>query len=76
MVTRCEISRRFRKCGRPRIAVCQYFGRNFCGEHGDLVEDGQEICNEATCRKKNEDLISHLAFKKAVPSRKAGRRFG
>ena len=76
MVARCEISRRFRKCGRPRIAVCQYCGRNFCGEHGELVEDGQEICSEATCRKKKDDLIRHFAFKEAVASRNGGRRCG
>ena len=76
MVTRCEISRRFRACGRPGIAVCQYCGRSFCGDHGDTLVDGQEICNETTCKKKEEDLIRHLAFKEAVAGRNAERHCG
>ena len=76
MVNRCEISRRFRRCGRPRVAVCQYCGRSFCGEHGDLLESGEEICNKTTCRKKKEDLIRHFTFKEAVASRNAERRCG
>lgn len=76
MVNRCEISRRFRTCGRPRVAVCQYCGRNFCGEHGDQLEDGQEICNQTACGKKKEDLIRHFAFKEAVASRNAERQCG
>ena len=76
MVIRCEISRRFRACGRPGIAVCQYCGRSFCEDHGDMLEDGQEICDETTCRKKKEDLIRHLAFKETVDGRNAERQCG
>jgi hypothetical protein len=71
MVTRCEITRRFRTCGRPGIAVCQYCGRSFCNDHGARLEDGQEICNETTCGKKKDDLIRHFAFKETVAGRNA-----
>ncbi len=76
MVSQCEISRRFRACGRKGIALCQYCGRSFCDEHGDQLDDGQEICHQATCRKKKEDLTRHFEFKEAVSILNAEERCG
>ena len=76
MVTNCEIRVRFRGCGRAGIAVCQYCGRTFCDEHGDRLEDGQEICGRSTCQRKKEDLEQHGIYKGAVAERNRQRLCG
>jgi len=76
MITKCEVSRRLRACGRPGVAVCQYCGRSFCSEHGDRLADGQEICYTKDCGRKKEDLIQHFAYQAAVGERNAAMHCG
>ncbi len=76
MVTSCEISRLLRPCGRKGIAICQYCGRSFCAEHGDRLEDGQEICRRRVCMRKREDLTRHLAYSDEVSERNESERCG
>lgn len=76
MVTACEIRRRFRACGRPRVALCQYCGRSFCGEHGTRLADGQEICTRPTCERKRADVERHLVYKEVAARRNSERLCG
>ncbi len=76
MITKCGVSRRFRACGRLGVAVCQYCGRSFCGEHGDRLGVGQEVCHTKDCGRKREDLIQHLTYQAAVGERNAAQRCG
>ena len=76
MISKCGVSRRFRACGGPGVAVYQYCGRSFCGEHGERLADGQEICHTKDCRRKKEDLIQRFAYRAAVGERNATQRCG
>ena len=76
MITKCEVSRRFRACGKPGVAVCQYCGRSFCGDHGDRLPGQQEICHTKVCERKREDLIQHAAYQTAVSERNSTQRCG
>lgn len=76
MITTCEVSRRFRACGRPGIAVCQYCERSFYSEHGDRLEADQEICHTKDCVRKKEDVIQHFAYQAVVGERNATQRCG
>jgi len=69
MVTDCETKSLFRRCGAPGIAICQYCGRSFCSDHGEQLDDGQEICLESSCRRKKEDLARHFAYRAEVTER-------
>jgi hypothetical protein len=53
-------------CGGESIATCQYCGRPFCGRHGVVLDDGQEICLRKECVAKREDLSRHLSYKDVV----------
>lgn len=76
MITSCEFRRRFRRCGQPGIAICQYCGRSFCGQHGSRLADGQEICRRPICRRKRADLEQHFAYKESVARRNHERLCG
>lgn len=76
VVTTCEIRQRFRACGQPGIAICQYCGRSFCKEHGGRLADGQEICSRSTCQRKWEDLERHFVYREAVAVRNRERLCG
>ena len=69
MVTTCETKRRFRTCGKPGMAVCQYCGRSFCDEHGERLEDGQEICDDNNCAAKRDDLVRYFAYREEAERR-------
>ncbi len=61
-------------CGKPRAGTCQYCGRSFCAAHGDLLDDGQEICARPRCQAKKSDLSAHEAYRAAVfEKNRAGR---
>lgn len=76
MVTTCEFRRRFRTCGEPGIAICQYCGSTFCARHGGRLADGQEICARSTCQQKKADLERHLVYKEDVVRRNHERLCG
>ena len=76
MVTACEYKRRFRTCRRPGVAVCQFCGRSFCGQHGGRLDDGQEICARTTCHQKHADLDQHFVYKEEVAGRNQERLCG
>lgn len=69
MITSCQVQRRFRRCGQPGVAICQYCGRSFCEQHGDRLADGQEICDRANCQRKKADLAQHFVYKESVARR-------
>lgn len=76
MVTTCEFRRRFRTCGQPGIAICQYCGSTFCARHGARLAEGQEICARSTCQRKKTDLEQHLVYKEDVVRRNHERLCG
>jgi len=76
VVTSCEVRQRFRNCGQPGIAICQYCGQSFCAQHGARLADGQEICSRSTCQRKKADLERHFAYKEGVGRRNEERRCG
>jgi len=76
MSTTCEVSQRFRRCGRPGVAVCQYCGRSFCEQHGSRLDDGQEICRSPRCERKRVDVERHFAYRDAVAARNEARSCG
>ena len=76
MMASCEFRRRFRACGEPGVAGCQYCGRSFCERHGARLGEGQEICSRALCQQKRADLEVHFAYKKSVGARNKERICG
>ncbi len=62
----CEIKRLLSKCGASVVGVCQYCGRPFCAEHGEVMEDGQQVCTRKSCVEKRNDVERHLVYKEAV----------
>lgn len=72
----CELRRLIRRCARPAAGACQYCGRAFCGGHGVLLDDGQEICGRSRCQRKRVDLERHLRYKAFVRERNAGGQCG
>lgn len=72
----CELGRVFRRCRRPAAGACQYCGRAFCPEHGQLLEGGQAICGRERCQRKRVDLEQHLAYKQAAAAANAYGRCG
>lgn len=72
----CELRRLVGRCARPAVGTCQYCGRAFCGDHGILLDDGQEICGRSRCQRKRVDLERHLRYKAFVRERNAGGQCG
>ena len=62
----CRVNHGLFRCKREMIGLCQYCGRPFCGRHGVLLEDSQQICARKVCVAKREDVGRHLAYKGAV----------
>ena len=58
-------------CHGATVGLCQYCGRPFCPEHGELLDQGQEVCRRPLCRKKLADLPVHQGFVSLVSSRNA-----
>lgn len=67
--TRCEHRGRIRKCREPLLGQCQYCARGFCSRHGQVYDDGQEVCVEDRCGRLQSDVEQHLVFKDAARSR-------
>jgi hypothetical protein len=44
------------------VGRCIYCGRAFCGDHGELRDEGQEICSRKNCVAKRDDLVIHLHY--------------
>lgn len=72
----CELRRLVGRCARPAAGTCQYCGRAFCGDHGVLLDDGQETCSRSRCQRKRVDLERHLRYKAFVRGRNAGGQCG
>jgi hypothetical protein len=72
----CQIKGRFRACGKPGIAVCQYCGRSFCEAHGTRLDDEQEICVRETCQAKKADVERFAVYKTEVVARNEQRLCG
>jgi hypothetical protein len=76
VITTCEHRRFFHTCGQPGVAICQYCGDTFCGQHGSRLADGQEICYRPRCRRKKDDLDRHGIYKESVVRRNNERLCG
>lgn len=61
--SRCEHGGRILRCRRPLVGQCQYCARGFCDKHGQVFEDGQEICIHKRCESLRVDVELHLVFK-------------
>ena len=61
--TRCEHRGRLRRCREPMIGQCQYCAKGFCARHGQVQDDGQEICFADRCERLRVDVEQHLIFK-------------
>jgi hypothetical protein len=62
----CQVKGGFFKCGDAANAMCVYCGRPFCGRHGVVGAEGEEVCDSKNCVAKREDLAKHLVYKDAV----------
>lgn len=66
----CEVKEgfmsRFSRCKEKPIGMCNYCGRAFCAEHGEVQTDGQEICFRKNCLAKRDDLVAHLQYRALV----------
>ncbi len=75
--THCEHRARLRRrCREPLIGQCQYCARGFCGQHGQIGDDGQEICVAERCQRLKDDVVAHLVFKEAARALNAAGRCG
>lgn len=45
------------------MGVCQYCGRFFCPDHGQRLDDGQEVCRRSVCDSKRLDMIAFESHK-------------
>jgi hypothetical protein len=69
VVGSCQIKGRFRACGKPGAAVCQYCGRTFCEVHGMRLDDAQEVCARSTCQEKKADVERFMLYKGTATDR-------
>lgn len=74
--TRCDHRGRLRRCREPMIGQCQYCAKGFCARHGQIQQDGQEICVEARCERLRVDVELHLVFKATARERNQDLRCG
>ena len=62
----CEIREgfwsRFSACKEKPVGRCIYCARAFCATHGELRDDGEEICGRKNCVAKRDDLARHLQY--------------
>jgi hypothetical protein len=72
----CQIKGVLTACGATATAQCVYCGRNFCAKHGEVMDDGYEVCTRKPCITKKQDLIVHLAYKEGVLQRNLQRYCG
>jgi hypothetical protein len=62
----CEVKTGLFRCKQASTGRCQYCGRPFCARHGEVHDDGQEICSRRFCIEKRDDLVKHLVYKDIV----------
>jgi hypothetical protein len=74
--TVCEVKGFLSSCGAAAAAQCVYCARPFCDRHGEVLEDGQEVCSRKFCVAKKDDLVKHFAYKEAVLVRNRQRLCG
>lgn len=73
---KCQIKSMLTNCGAKASAMCVYCGRPFCERHGEVLEDGAEVCTRKNCVAKKENLAVHMVYKQAVLERNLQRRCG
>ncbi len=74
--TQCDHRGRLRRCREQMIGQCQYCARGFCAGHGNILDDGQEVCVEQRCQRLKADVAQHLVFKAEARERNAEGRCG
>jgi hypothetical protein len=72
----CQIKGVLTACGATATAQCVYCARTFCSKHGEVMEDGYEVCVRKTCVAKKQDLQVHLSYKQVVFGRNVERLCG
>jgi predicted nucleic acid binding AN1-type Zn finger protein len=72
----CQIKGVLTNCGAAATAQCVYCGRTFCPKHGEVMDDGYEVCTRKSCITKKQDLTVHLSYKETVLLRNLQRSCG
>jgi hypothetical protein len=72
----CQVKGAIKACGATATAQCVYCARTFCAKHGEVMEDGFEVCSRKVCTAKKEDLHVHLTYKAFVLERNLERLCG
>ena len=72
----CQVKGMLTSCGAPATALCVYCGRSFCLKHGEVMEDGYEVCSRKLCVEKKLELREHVTYKGAVLERNRRRLCG
>jgi predicted nucleic acid binding AN1-type Zn finger protein len=72
----CQVKSVLTTCGATATAQCVYCARAFCPKHGEVLEDGYEVCTRKPCLTKKRDLTVHLTYKSAVLERNRQRLCG
>jgi hypothetical protein len=73
---RCQIKGMISACGATATAQCVYCGRPFCHKHGEVMDDGYEVCTRKICVEKKQELRVHMVYKGFVLERNRGRQCG
>lgn len=74
--TTCAVKSVLTSCGANATAQCVYCGRPFCDKHGEVMDDGYEVCTRKPCVTKKQDLAVHLLYKQSVLVRNRERLCG
>jgi hypothetical protein len=72
----CQVKSMLTNCGAAATAQCVYCARNFCRKHGEVLDDGYEVCMRKACVTKKRDLVLHLEYKDGVLDRNRQRLCG
>lgn len=72
----CQIKGMLASCGATATAQCVYCARTFCPKHGEIDDDGYEVCSRKPCILKKKDLQVHLVYKSVVLERNLTRACG
>jgi len=65
----CYSDRLLHRCREAIVGSCQYCGRPFCLQHGDMLEAERPVCRRRLCQRKVADLRAHKAYQNQVTLR-------
>jgi hypothetical protein len=65
----CQIGGMFSRCPNVSENSCQYCGRKFCATHTHYAKDHEAVCTRKQCKRKRDDLETHLEYRERVEQR-------